>query len=283
VLPRFYAPDLDADIGRVALPIDEARHLTRVLRLGAGDEVNVFDGRGAEFRAVVEVAVRDTVAVQLLEPVPAPLSFPTEIFVVQAVLKGSSMDDAIRDATMMGAAAIHPVLTAHTDVKTMVATRAATLDRWRRIALAAVKQSRRATLPTIEPARAFGDWLSSPAGELRLLFAEPSAACPTRAVRSLLAKPLPASAAILLGPEGGWSPDEVGAALAGGCIGVTLGPLTVRAESMPVAALAALAAIWQPEATEETQGNRPPKKHRGTQRNSPQKKHRGTQEKKADR
>ncbi|HVH58166.1 MAG TPA: RsmE family RNA methyltransferase, partial [Vicinamibacterales bacterium] len=226
MLPRFYAPDLDADIGRVALPIDEARHLTRVLRLGAGDEVSVFDGRGAEFRAVVEVAVRDTVAVQLLEPVPVPLPLPIEIFVVQAVLKGSSMDDAVRDATMMGAAAIHPVLTAHTDVKTMVATRAAALDRWRRIALAAVKQSRRATLPTIEPARAFADWLSSPAGELRLLFAEPSVACPTRAVRSLLAKPVPASAAILLGPEGGWSSGEVDAAVAGGCIGVTLGPLT---------------------------------------------------------
>src|SRR5688572_16178803 len=102
MLPRFYAPDLDPERASVTLPADEARHLTRVLRLGAGAEVSVFDGRGLEFRAVVEVAVRDTVSLRLLEPLPAPASPPVQMIVVQAVLKGSSMDDAVRDATMMG-------------------------------------------------------------------------------------------------------------------------------------------------------------------------------------
>ena len=155
------------------------------------------------------------------------------------------MDDAIRDATMMGAAAIQPVLTAHTDVKIVHAMRPATLDRWRRISLAAVKQSRRATLPLISEPSVFADWLASSTQRMRLLFLEPAAGRPAHPLKSLLAKPIPASAAVLLGPEGGWSADEVDAALAAESIPVTLGPVTLRAESMAVAAMAALAAIWQ--------------------------------------
>ena len=244
MLPRFYAPDLADDVAQVTLAREEARHLTRVLRLNAGDEVAVFNGRGLECRARVEVAVRDTVSLRVIEPVPVPRLLPSLITVVQAVLKGSGMDDAVRDATMMGAAAIQPVLTAHTDVKFAQVMRAATVDRWRRVALAAVKQSRRATLPVIAEPQPFDAWLAASVEEIRLLFLEPSSGRPARPVRSLLAKPVPASAAILLGPEGGWSAGEVDAALASGSIALTLGPITLRAESMPVAAMAALAAIW---------------------------------------
>jgi 16S rRNA (uracil1498-N3)-methyltransferase len=245
MLPRFYAPDLDREHPLVTLPADEARHLTRVLRLGAGAVVSVFDGRGAEFRAVVDVAVRDTVSLRLLEPVAAPPSLPVQIVVVQAVLKGSSMDDAVRDATMMGAEAIEPVLTQFTDVKASVAQRPGTVERWQRVALAAVKQSRRVTLPLVREARAFEDWIAEPPAGMRLLFVEPSAACARQGLKSLLEYHVPARAAVLLGPEGGWSAAEITAAVASGCLPVTLGPLTLRAESMAVAALAALHAVWE--------------------------------------
>jgi 16S rRNA (uracil1498-N3)-methyltransferase len=245
VLPRFYAPDLDADAGHVRLPADEARHLTRVLRLRAGDDVAVFDGRGVQFRARVEAAMRDTVSLQLLEPLPVPGRLATAITVAPAVLKGGSMDEVVRDATMMGASAIEPLLTAHTDVKIAVAMRPATLERWQRIALAAVKQSGRVTLPRVDPPRALGEWLATSEINVKLLFAEPSADAQVRSMRSLLAEPVPAAAAVLFGPEGGWAAADVTAALDAGCVPVTLGPLTLRAESMPVAALAALAAVWQ--------------------------------------
>lgn len=244
MLPRFYAPDLDPDLASVRLPPDEARHLTRVLRLGAGAEVAIFDGRGAEFRAVVEAAVRETASLRLVERLPSPSPSLTRVVVVQAVLKGDSMDAAIRDATMMGAEAIEPVLTAHTDVKPSFARRAQTLDRWRRVALASVKQCRRATLPVIHEAVEFDRWLAVPPGERRLIFVEPSVAGSRRSVQSLLEEPRPAGVAVLLGPEGGWSTLEIEAARAAACLPVTLGPLTLRAESMPVAALAALQVAW---------------------------------------
>src|SRR5688500_10877685 len=113
MLPRFYAPDLDASSSVITLPADEARHLTRVLRMKVGDAISVFNGRDTEFRAVVDVADRDTVNVRLAERVPAPPALPVHVTVVQAVLKGGSMDDAVRDATMMGAVSIVPVLTEH--------------------------------------------------------------------------------------------------------------------------------------------------------------------------
>ncbi|MEO6214360.1 MAG: RsmE family RNA methyltransferase [Vicinamibacterales bacterium] len=245
MLPRFFAPHMDADQSTVALPSEEARHLTRVLRLAAGDEVAVFDGRGREFRAVIEVAVRDTASLRLIEPVP-PAPAPTvPIVVVQAVLKGSSMDEAVRDATMMGAEAIDPVLTAHSDVKASRARRGDTVERWRRVALAAVKQSRRATLPLISEPRRLEDWFGAPGYEMTLLFVEPSASCGARPLASVLAGRRPARAAVMLGPEGGWTAAEIETALRNRCLPVTLGPLTLRAESMPVAALAALAALWQ--------------------------------------
>ena len=244
MLPRFYAPDLDPDLATVMLPAEEARHLTRVLRLGAGAEVSVFDGRGTEFRALIEAAVRETASLRLLDRLPAPPAPAVQTVVVQAVLKGSSMDDAIRDATMMGAEAIEPVLTAHTDVKASFVRRPETVERWRRVALAAVKQSRRATLPAISPPRALSEWLSAPSGAMKLIFVEPTVQTVPLDLKSALEYHVPARAEVLLGPEGGWAQDEVDAAIAIGSVPVRLGALTLRAESMPVAALAALAVIW---------------------------------------
>ena len=244
MLPRFYAPDLDPDLASVLLPPDEARHLTRVLRLGAGAEVAIFDGRGAEYRAVVEAAVRETASLRIVERLPAAPAPAVRVDVVLAVLKGDSMDAAVRDATMMGADRIQPVLTAHTDVKPSFARRPETRARWQRVAMASVKQCRRATLPQIPETLDFDDWLASSAsGPTRLMFVEPSAATATVSLRAAIGAGAPPAVAILLGPEGGWSAEELEAAVAVGCVLVTLGPLTLRADAMPVAAMAAIAAL----------------------------------------
>ena len=244
MLPLFYAPALDPSVPFVTLPEDEAHHLTRVLRLSAGDAVSVFDGRGREFEAIVDAAVREQVTLRLGARVEVPSWSAVRLIVVQAVLKGDSMDEAVRDATMMGAEAIEPLLSAQIDVKPSFATRAAALERWQRVALASVKQCRRATLPRIAAPRSFDHWMQAPSAEMVLMFVEPSAAAKPRPLRDVLAHAVPARAAVLLGPEGGWSPGELEAARAAGCLFVTLGPLTLRAESMPVAALSAINAIW---------------------------------------
>ena len=162
-----------------------------------------------------------------------------------AVLKGDSMDAAVRDATMMGAESIHPVLTAHTDVKPSFARRPETLARWRRVAMASVKQCRRATVAGDRRdagLRRTGSRPTAPA-DLRLMFVEPSAAVTPLPLKAALAGTLPSTATVILGPEGGWSAEELEAATSSGCVLVTLGPLTLRADAMPTAALAAVVAL----------------------------------------
>lgn len=233
-LPRFYAPALDPSGGEALLPGEEATHLTRVMRLGAGDEIAVFDGRGREFRARVLSAARGAVRVELLDPIiPAPEA-RVPITLVQAVLKGDKMDAVVRDATMMGVIAIDPVITARTIVRLPRRDN----ERWRRVAVSSAKQCRRATVPVIAEPRTFADWLAASASGVRLMLVEPSAAAgPTSSLR-VLESHAAGSLALIVGPEGGWTEDERQQAERAGCILVTLGALTLRADAVATAALA---------------------------------------------
>jgi 16S rRNA (uracil1498-N3)-methyltransferase len=238
MLTRFYAPDLDAAGGVAVLPADEAHHLTRVMRLGAGDEIAVFDGRGREFRARVRTAVRGHVGLDLLEPlVPAPEP-AVPLTLVQSVLKGDKMDAVVRDATMMGVAAIEPIVTARTVVRLPSLESGRAAERWARVAVSSAKQCRRATLPAIGQGRAVADWLAHCGAGMKLMLVEPSASAgPGQSLR-LLDSHVPASLSLLVGPEGGWTDDERQQADSAGCIPVTLGALTLRADAIAVAAIA---------------------------------------------
>jgi 16S rRNA (uracil1498-N3)-methyltransferase len=234
MLPRFYVPHLDSAVRETAMPADEANHLTRVMRLGVGDEIAVFDGRGHEFRASIERAARGKVLIQLVEPIePAPEA-RVPITLVQALLKGDKMDDVIRDATMMGVAAIEPIVTTHTIAR----GRRSESDRWGRVAIASAKQCRRAVVPTIAATGEFGEWLASSAHGLRLILVEPSAADAQIESLHVLENHAAGSLALIVGPEGGWTPEERAQADAAGCLAVTLGALTLRADAVAVAAMA---------------------------------------------
>src|SRR6267378_6607113 len=132
---RFFAPSLDPGDETVALPREEAEHLTRVLRLGAGDTVAVFDGRGHEVLARVASAVRRDVRVQLLSRVEPAAESRVGLTLAQAVLKADKMDDVIRDAVMLGVSAIQPIVTKRTEM-TVALVRDTRVERWRRVALA---------------------------------------------------------------------------------------------------------------------------------------------------
>lgn len=233
-LARFYVPHLDPNVREIALPADEATHLTRVLRLTAGDEVAVFDGRGREFRARVTDTARRKVLVELLEPVAAAPEARVPITLVQAVLKGDKMDAVIRDATMMGVAAIEPIITSRTIARGPRAEN----DRWTRVSVASAKQCRRAVVPTISAPRPFDEWLRSSAHGLRLLLVEPAASPTEMCSLHLLETHAAGSLALIVGPEGGWSAEERARAEQAGCLSVTLGGLTLRADAVAVAALA---------------------------------------------
>ena len=241
---RFFAPSLDLGDETVTLPRDEAEHLTRVLRLAAGDEVAIFDGRGHEYLARVIGAIRRDVRVQLLSRiVPAP-ELPVAVTLVQAILKGDKMDEVVRDAVMLGVTAIQPVVTRRTELTIAAILRGARLDRWRRVALASVKQSRRAVLPEIRTPLTFETYLEEPPAAMRLMLVEPGAEVQTQPLTVLRSEAIPSDASIIVGPEGGWDEREWKAAQAGGIQLISLGHRTLRADAVPIAALSVLNFLW---------------------------------------
>ncbi len=119
MLPRFYVPSPRSCRWRDARAATRRKphHLTRVMRLGAGDEIAVFDGRGHEFRAQVTSAARGKVRIQLIERLSLRRRLGSRSRSSRRCSKGDKMDDVVRDATMMGVAAIEPVVTARTIVR----------------------------------------------------------------------------------------------------------------------------------------------------------------------
>jgi 16S rRNA (uracil1498-N3)-methyltransferase len=241
---RFFAPSFDPGDELVALPRDEADHLRRVLRLGVGDTVAIFDGRGHEFLARVASVVRRDVRVQPLSRVEPAAEPGVALTLAQAVLKGEKMDEVIRDAVMLGAAAIQPIVTTRTEQTIAALIKGSRLDRWRRVALASVKQSRRAIVPEVRTPLTLETLLDDPPAALRLMLVEPSASADVEALSVLQHAPPPNDAMVFVGPEGGWTEPEWSAARARGIRLVTLGARTLRADAVPIAAISVLQFIW---------------------------------------
>jgi 16S rRNA (uracil1498-N3)-methyltransferase len=246
VTARFYAPDAHAPGDLIALPDDEAEHLTRVLRLKRGDHVIVFNGRGQAFDAIVERAGKGAARVvvgAIGDAAPEPR---VAITLVQAVLKGDKMDDVVRDAVMIGVAAIQPIVTARSEVTHASVVRGRRRDRWERIAVSSAKQCGRAVVPAILEAESFGavgtliDERQLPGPALMLV--EPGAGSDVVSIGELDGTP-PREASVLIGPEGGWTPEEVAVA-AERCRLVTLGGRTIRGDAMALVAVASLFTKW---------------------------------------
>ncbi|MCA1586009.1 MAG: 16S rRNA (uracil(1498)-N(3))-methyltransferase [Acidobacteria bacterium] len=243
MLPRFFVPDLDPATEIVALPPDEALHLGRVLRLRPGADVRVFDGIGGEWCGVVaEVqSRRATVRIGASAAAAAELRVPMALAV--ATLKGDKMDDVIRDAVMMGVRSIQPIVSARAEMSTSEAARRARVGRWQRIAVASAKQCGRAVVPPVEPARDFTAWIRDQRdrADVGLMLVEPSAQTPVRRLRDI---PTPSAVTLVVGPEGGWAETELTQGADAGLVSVRLGGRTLRADAVPLVALAACHALW---------------------------------------
>ena len=239
---RFYAPDAARSGLTVTLPLGEAHQLVHVLRLRSGAAVHVFDGRGHEFAARVETARRSEATVHTIEPRMPPREPAVRLTLALALLKGRATDTVIRDATMLGAAAIQPLTTARS--RSAPEAVEAAVDRWRSIAVSSAKQCGRAVVPAIEPTAPLAEFTTAATAALRILLVEPAARKPHASVRALAGRGAPTAAAIAVGPEGGWTDAEVEMAASAGFQLLTLGGRTLRADAAPAAAITVLQYVW---------------------------------------
>ena len=244
---RFYAPDLDPSRSDVTLSANEAQHLTRVLRLAPGAIVAVFDGRGKEFSARVESAERDRVRLEILGPRQPAAESSISITLAQAVLKSDKMDEVVRDAVMLGVAAIQPVVSSRAETSIAALQKARRVQRWQRIAVASAKQCGRAVVPTVRDAVALDALLahsSAVTAEVKFALVEPSRYCDQPLLETFKDSLRPMTVLVVVGPEGGWEPAEVEQFSTEGFRLLRLGSRTLRAEAVPLAVLAVLQFMW---------------------------------------
>ena len=221
---RFFVPHVLAAGAVVALEGDELHH-ARVVRAREGEEVEVFDGRGGAWVA----AVRELPSVELLRAVDIDREPKTALHLAMAIINLDKFELVLQKATELGARSIIPLVTQRIEVR--AERYRGKGERWRKIVFEAVKQSGRARVPVVEEPAAFDDVIRR--GGMKILFDADTPPSPATLIEE---------ATLFVGPEGGWSDDELRSAKDHGALFCRLGPRRLRAETAAIVALAVTAA-----------------------------------------
>jgi len=235
--PRLYAP-MDLPLGaEVRLPDRATRHLA-VLRLRRGDTITLFNGRGGEFTAELTRVSAGEALARVLASRESERESPLSIALAQCVSSGDRMDTTLQKSTELGVSKIVPVASERSVVKLSGDRAEKRVVHWRNVVIAACEQCGRNRVPEVAGIIDIDAFLDAKAGgELRLLLA-PDAS------RSLKQLPRPEKATLLVGPEGGLTAQERGRAERAGFVPVRFGPRVLRTETAPLAAIAAMQALW---------------------------------------
>src|SRR5580700_5465913 len=225
--------------GHATLDGEDARHLTRVLRVEAGQRYEISDNRDV-YLAEIETAHKERVVFRAIEKLATPAP-GVRLVLCAALVKFDHFEWMIEKATELGVAEIAPFEAARSD-RGLDKAAQKRVERWRRIALEASQQSRRAHLPEVREPVTFEAVLSESAQYRFVLDEEPGGAAIAAALPSQRSGE--DSVALLIGPEGGWTESERAAFVAAGWTRVSLGPLILRAETAALAGLAVLSAAW---------------------------------------
>jgi len=240
VTPRIFVGD---DVGALApgvdyvLPQAAARHVAQALRMRVGEPLTLFTGGGGEYATTVARIDRRHVVSHVERHDAVERESPHAVTLVQSLIAAEMMDFVVRKAVELGAAAIVPLLAARSQA--LPAERAERrVAHWRQVAIAACEQCGRNRLPEVGDIVPFGEWAEAidPAGGAAILDADAS-----RSLAQCASTFPPRSVAV--GPEGGFTPDELRFAHARGAVAVHLGRRVLRAETAAIAALATIDAF----------------------------------------
>lgn len=233
----FTAQPLQTD-AVVELGRDAARHLVTVLRLQVGHPLTLFNGEGGEFAAEIVAAGSKSVTVQVLAHDAVERESPLLTRLGIGLSRGDRFDWVLQKATELGVTEIVPLHTERTEVKLKGDREDKKLRHWEQVIVSACEQSGRTRVPQLHSPQLLDEWLSVSA-DIKLLLHHRS-----DTTLSSLRQRQPASAALLIGPEGGLSEQEIVRGTAAGFQSLTLGPRVFRTETAPVVALGLLQGLW---------------------------------------
>ncbi len=221
--------------GVMTIDGDEHHYLVRVRRLGVGDRIVLFDGTGRQAQATLTEVGSASATVHVGEPIIAPRPSRPELTILVALIKGQRMEWCLQKLVELGVDRVVPFAAARSVVRLAGARAESRQRRLQAIAIDAARQCERDDLPEVTPIASFEQALTiGRTGERRILLLERE----MRPLAELLAGASPSSVAVLVGPEGGFEPEEVDAAREAGFASAGLGPRILRAETAAVAAAA---------------------------------------------
>lgn len=239
---RFHIPEALGPGAERDLPDAAGHHATRVLRLGVGDPVVLFDGHGGEHDAVITRIHRNDVAVRVTGFRDVDRESPLCVTLAQGISSGDRMDITLRKAVELGVGRIVPIATERSVVKLRDERADRRRQHWQALAIAACEQCGRNTVPAVAEPVDYRSWLAAlpkePGTQTRIALA-------VGGETSLAGLPRPVGDVVLLvGPEGGLSPEEASLAASRGFTPVRMGPRTLRTETAALVAMAAMQTLW---------------------------------------
>ncbi len=241
---RFFVERIDSEQTSFSITEPEARHISKVLRMGPGDRFILMDDKGARFQALIESAGSREVRVFLEKPLPEPPPSPVEIILCQGLLKSRKMDYVIQKTSELGVDCMSPFSSERTVVKFKKDRLPGRMKHWREIARSSAKQSDRVVPAQIEGIVPFSELVFKWKEEdsLKVVLWEEEE---TKDLKGLLRESSIKKRFIgMVGPEGGFSRQEVEAAKDAGFVSVSLGHRILRSETAAITMVAVVQYEW---------------------------------------
>lgn len=251
-MTRIYTPHISlSDNNEILLEGNGAHHLLNVLRVREGDEVILFDGLSGEYHSRIASKEKKRLTLSLLEHKTIQRESPLSLHLMQSISKGDRMDFVVQKAVELGVTRITPIITQHGAVKLDADRMLKKVDHWRQIAISACEQCGRNTIPQIDPITTWSNMLEQLRDDEKTSVSEefivrwilhPNADSMHQI--SKIAQKIVLAAKIFIGPEGGFSENEVATARAAGYTAITVGPRILRTETAALAAITLLQTLF---------------------------------------
>lgn len=236
-IPRLFVDQALTEHTDIQLNDQASHYLSKVLRLKEQSPLIVFNNRGGEYSAHINSLNKKSLQLHIGEHQKLDRLSDLQIHLGIGISKGDRFDWALQKATELGVTSISPLFTERTEIKLKADRAEKKLNHWRQVTISASEQCQRNRLPKLHAPQTLDQWLKLTDADKKwvLHHRSPEALNPTEKINS---------AALLIGPEGGLSEEEIAAAIATGFSALSLGPRVLRTETAPIAAITLLQYHW---------------------------------------
>jgi 16S rRNA (uracil1498-N3)-methyltransferase len=237
-MSKFYIDKNNIFNNRVLICQDEARHIMKVLRYKIDDLITLFDSAGMTYECVIKSYEKDEITAEIIEKIENKNLETTKIVLAQAVLKSKKMDFVIQKSTELGISRIIPFFSSRTIPKWNSAKCFEKAEHWRKIVKASVKQSGIRKMPCVDNIVPYAEIVSSDLNMNKILLYEKERNVSFKNIMNKIM--FPSDILIMVGPEGGFTIEEVSKAKRSGFLTTGIGNLILRAETVPISVLSIL-------------------------------------------